>query len=118
MADVTTTPLACPRCKSKNVKEEERLTSPNSIGSIGSWRIRWGYGVAIAVIAFGAFAIFARSFVDPTLGTVFVAVGSISFIYALYVLAVSLYARRWAKVKKYVCQKCLYEWMTEQEATE
>lgn len=118
MADVMTTQLVCPRCKSKNIKEEERLTSPNSIGTIGSWRIGWGYGVAIAVIAFGILAIFARRFVDPTLDTLFLAIGIISFVYALYVLAVSLYAARWSRVKKFVCQKCLHEWSLAQEAAQ
>jgi len=110
MADTTTTQLVCPQCKSTDIRAEERLTSPRSIGSIGSWRIRLGYGVAIAVIAFGLIAILARRFVDPTMGTILLAIGVISFAYALYVLAGSLYAGRWARTDRYVCQECLYEW--------
>ncbi|RLT40511.1 MAG: hypothetical protein DWI57_08370 [Chloroflexi bacterium] len=100
----------CPRCKSKNVKEEERLASPGSVSTIGSWRIGWGYAVAIAVIAFGILSIYARGFVDPTLDLLFLSIGILSFVYALYVLAVSLYAARLPRVKKLVCQKCLHEW--------
>ncbi|MBI3958894.1 MAG: hypothetical protein HY328_08795 [Chloroflexi bacterium] len=118
MAEMSTTQIVCSRCASKRVKEEERLTSSKSIGSIGSWRIGWGYGVAIAVIGFGILSIFARRFVDPTLDTVFLAIGIVSFVYALYVLAGSLYAARWSRVKKFVCQKCLYEWSPAQETTE
>lgn len=110
MADVMTTQLVCPRCKSKNVKEEERLSSPGSASTFGSWRIGWGYGVAIAVIAFGILAIYMRSFVDPTLDVVFLAIGLLSFAYGLYILVTSFYAGRMPRVKKFVCQKCLHEW--------
>ena len=90
--------------------ESASLTSPGSIGTIGSWRIGWGYGVAIAVSAFGILAIYVRSFVDPTLDVVFLAIGVLCFVYALYVLATSLYAARLSRVKRLVCQKCLHEW--------
>lgn len=118
MADVTTTQPVCPRCKSKNVKEEDRLASPGSTSTIGSWRIGWGYGVAIAVIAFGILAIYARSLVDPTLAFVFLAIGVLSFVYGLYILATSLYAGRMPRIKKFVCQKCLHEWSLVPESAE
>jgi len=44
------------------------------------------------------------------MGTILLAIGVISFAYALYVLAGSLYAGRWARTDRYVCQECLYEW--------
>lgn len=116
MADNTATAIVCPRCKSKNVKQEERLASPNSVSSIGSWRVGWGYVVAIIVIGFGLSALYVRRYVDPTLDTLFMAIAIVSFLYGLYVLAGSLYAARWSHVRKMVCQKCLYEWSPEGEA--
>lgn len=118
MAETIAEGIICPRCGSKKVKQEERLASPNAVGSIGSWRVGWGYGVAIAVLLFGVLALYVRRFVDPTLDTLFLAIALVSFIYALYVLAGSLYAARWAHVKKYVCQKCLHEWLPVSEATQ
>lgn len=74
-----------------------------------------GLRVAGAVILFGLPALYVRRFVDPTLDTLFRAIALVSFIYALYVPAGSVYAARWAHVKKYVCQKCLHEWLPSAE---
>ena len=80
--------------------------------SIGHWRLKYGLFSALAAALFGLLCIFASwRWLEPPMDEPAVIIAVLSFVFAIFVLATTLYYSRWSDVVQYRCQACHLSWI-------
>ncbi len=104
--------LHCPHCQSSEIEQEIRLMASDQSASVGRWRLKYGLISFSAAVLFGLLCVVASwRWLEPPMDEPAVIIAALSFIFAIFVLATTLYYARWASTIQYQCRVCHLTWI-------
>ena len=94
--------LSCPHCRSTEIDREARLVASDRSTTVGRWRLKYGLVSALAAMLFGVLCAFASwRWFDPPMNEAAIIIAVLSFMFAIFVLATTLYFSRWTDATEY-----------------
>ena len=103
--------FSCPHCQSSEIEQETRLMASDNSTSIGQWRLKYGRFSALAAALFGLLCVVASwRWLEPPMDEPAVIIAALSFLFAIFVLATTLYYARWPSSIQYRCRVCYLAW--------
>lgn len=79
--------------------------------SIGYWRLKYGLFSALAAALIGLICVVASwRWLEPPMIEPAVIIAALSFVFAIFVLATTLYYARWPSTIQYRCGVCYLAW--------